>query len=1294
MYAPRQYRPEKKKPHSKFLALEDADHLGPVMAPPVYSETNAIKRQDESEDHEGNKKATTDTEQNAVQRNRDREGKEEHNEIATKNPAKAKSAQKKQLGREEKPPQLRLKAGSVGQFKSASGPMQFKEGTSEVANNSAHAGSGNGLPEGVKGQMESSFGTSFDDVKITANSNTAKRAGALAFAQGNDIHFAPGQYNPGSKGGQELLGHELAHVVQQREGRVKPTAEAEGMPVNNDKGLEAEADAMGAKAAQMKVDRTAIADHASIDGNRAAAVQMKMDPNASFEMLDDDLALDGFTRRSDEKENAEAEQDEEGSSIDDKKIDSDGLRRAKLENEKVLAKEKPEAEEGGLVNAEIKEGQPITIKPKQELREGSELPSDEKGHATNKNSKDKKETNDKGDRSKQGNNKDASGQKMGNPTANASETNTESDADSPLTQLQSFVPPPLPGEPSTEVSPAQLEAEEGIGEGEKQREAANLCAQINANGSEKSTALRKSAQEQAISIDKAVTDKKGLIQTESAAHAAGIKEKFAALRSDLIAHAAAKKAQAGLLLLAQQQQVELETEKKIKDSLQTMEEKKLAFGSHVLEEKMALVTIATAEAVRADRELEEAAKQAIAETQAVAARYKGGEDPKPKQRKAALDIGIDAAKEIRGKKADIHSELIEKAVEFGEKYDEYRDRVFQQVEDTRGQLVEALLSTKSETLTQLQENHNATIQRIDERQQQGWDLLDVTEKKQIATIVAKRDSALRDLDTLKQQSPQTIAALAKLIEDQIAEESQAAVQSMSGTEIFLKGFREQTAAVMNSINDKFQQGLEQMMAVSERTNSSIESTYQDWQQTSGAAKATAFAQGDSQLSGSKQNLDQAIELQTQGGKQILDGMARRQTAVFDQVVAQVDFAIEDAKKKIAELKAQFTLDIKKAADESIREGIKPLTDRASTRAEAAASRAGESAFKGFLRALGDILVGLLVVVVLAVILVAIASALAIALSFTAALLIIGAVFLAVALIVAIVNRAKQVNEGASAWWLLMAVPDAIGVTSLLEGIRGREYVTDKELSAGEAWYRGTTGFVQTALMVIGGIRGFRGGFRFPRMPRGGLSGMLGGIKNIPGAISGGLRNLRAAGGLKGALGRFTGSIKNSVKGLIESRGIKAREKAAAAGMDHAGPGAHPYGKHGAHTPIWKHFRRLLNGKAPNGQPGPKPDASSRFASNRKMIEAENAAWNHYNANPNLKYKKGNPAKGLKEGFPETIPLPEAGTSFSFKEIPVKIGGKTINLRIPQSEKVNSVRIFWKLDPATGRHYIYTMHPIK
>lgn len=107
-----------------------------------------------------------------------------------------------------------------------------------------------GIPDDVKQRMEDSFNTDFSGVRVHPDSSSAPEVGALAYTQGTDIHFAPGQFKPDTSAGQQLLGHELAHVIQQAEGRVQPTTEIGGMPVNDNEGLEHEADVLGANAAR------------------------------------------------------------------------------------------------------------------------------------------------------------------------------------------------------------------------------------------------------------------------------------------------------------------------------------------------------------------------------------------------------------------------------------------------------------------------------------------------------------------------------------------------------------------------------------------------------------------------------------------------------------------------------------------------------------------------------------------------------------------------------------------------------------------------------------------------------------------------------------------------------------------------------------------------------------------------------------------------------------------------------------------------------------------------------------
>jgi hypothetical protein len=121
------------------------------------------------------------------------------------------------------------------------------------------SGAGSPLPGPVQQKMADAFGTDFSDVRVHEGSQ-AKSINALAYTQGNHVHFAPGKYNPTSQEGQKLLGHELTHVVQQRAGRV-PVPQGKGTPINADPALEAEADELGAKAA--KGERVTVAGSSS-----------------------------------------------------------------------------------------------------------------------------------------------------------------------------------------------------------------------------------------------------------------------------------------------------------------------------------------------------------------------------------------------------------------------------------------------------------------------------------------------------------------------------------------------------------------------------------------------------------------------------------------------------------------------------------------------------------------------------------------------------------------------------------------------------------------------------------------------------------------------------------------------------------------------------------------------------------------------------------------------------------------------------------------------------------------------
>ncbi len=132
---------------------------------------------------------------------------------------------------------------------------------------------GQSLPPPLLREMESLFGASFGDVRIHTGSE-ASSIGALAFTHGSSIYFAPGQYNPGTRNGKQLLGHELTHVIQQRQGRARNPF-GSGIAVLYDRLMEVEADRMGARAAAPPIPMTA---PRAMAARRNVAAQPKMNP--------------------------------------------------------------------------------------------------------------------------------------------------------------------------------------------------------------------------------------------------------------------------------------------------------------------------------------------------------------------------------------------------------------------------------------------------------------------------------------------------------------------------------------------------------------------------------------------------------------------------------------------------------------------------------------------------------------------------------------------------------------------------------------------------------------------------------------------------------------------------------------------------------------------------------------------------------------------------------------------------------------------------------------------------------
>ncbi|NUM78698.1 DUF4157 domain-containing protein, partial [candidate division KSB1 bacterium] len=117
------------------------------------------------------------------------------------------------------PPALQAKSGGSGEMHASSAVE------ARVSNSRS---SGSALPHDTRAFMEPRFGVDFSQVRVHTGTDAAQMSqdlNAQAFTVGRDIYFGNGKYNPQTSGGQQLLAHELTHVVQQGAAlRAKPLA--------------------------------------------------------------------------------------------------------------------------------------------------------------------------------------------------------------------------------------------------------------------------------------------------------------------------------------------------------------------------------------------------------------------------------------------------------------------------------------------------------------------------------------------------------------------------------------------------------------------------------------------------------------------------------------------------------------------------------------------------------------------------------------------------------------------------------------------------------------------------------------------------------------------------------------------------------------------------------------------------------------------------------------------------------------------------------------------------------------
>ncbi|OYE02940.1 hypothetical protein CDG79_21330 [Nostoc sp. 'Peltigera membranacea cyanobiont' 232] len=139
-------------------------------------------------------------------------------------PASVQSGEDETVQREKmetKDNEARLMRSPILQRKSSDGEMTATPDM-ETSINRARGG-GQPMANNIRQPMEQAFGADFSRVKVHTDAQSDRlnqSIQARAFTTGQNVFFRQGEYNPESREGQELLAHELTHVVQQNGGAV------------------------------------------------------------------------------------------------------------------------------------------------------------------------------------------------------------------------------------------------------------------------------------------------------------------------------------------------------------------------------------------------------------------------------------------------------------------------------------------------------------------------------------------------------------------------------------------------------------------------------------------------------------------------------------------------------------------------------------------------------------------------------------------------------------------------------------------------------------------------------------------------------------------------------------------------------------------------------------------------------------------------------------------------------------------------------------------------------------------
>lgn len=625
-----------------------------------------------------------------------------------------------------------------------------------------------------------------------------------------------------------------------------------------------------------------------------------------------------------------------------------------------------------------------------------------------------------------------------------------------------------------------------------QAELAGMLGALRAQVEAEKVAILAEAQAHQAAIRASAEAQADAVQTSAATAIAGVRAAFAAAHATLQTETAARQADLAAQIAAQIAQVEAESAAKVAEAGAQLDARQARIVRSATSEAARPQAIADQEAARAESELEAAAAQCDTAGTAEAAKYPGSSDAHPDKRAAAREVAAESAADIRGKKAPLAADIRSRAGDNAARYFEYADSIGAQVEQARGDLLPMLSQCADEAIASLQASETGAAASLEQRLAADAAALDAAEQASIGQIEAAQASSLAQINAEADEACTSIDTQAQTLNaslDASLQETEAVVQG--GGEAFVPGMRDVIAATRAAMLGTASQGRTGLAQSAAETMSALAGAAGNFAGQMAGFEAAAQAAANDVVQDGEAAGQAFLQGQAEQGAQAVAGTGARQDGLIAPVLAQIDAAVSQAEGEMAGMTEQLADELHRGVDESIAEAILPRTDDIESRTAEAADQVDDAWWEGLLRALGQIIVGLVILVVVALVVAAIAAAFGVILTAWTAVMIAGAILLVAGFVMAVWARSGQAELADAPWYQVagIALLDTIGYTGIHESVTGRDFVTDRTLSAGERTERGVMGAVTMISLALGTRAAFKGppGGAFTRpnvLPRG------------------------------------------------------------------------------------------------------------------------------------------------------------------------------------------------------------------